>query len=106
MNGTPWTVTVDGVLLNIRLTPKGGRDAVEGIETLSDGRTVLKARVRALPEEGAANAALVKLIAKAVGIPASRVTVQSGHTSRLKVLKIEGDGAEIAAMIAAFLMRW
>ena len=102
MSDRPWAVTVDGVLLTVRLTPKGGRDEVDGIETLSDGRAVLKARVRALPEDGAANAALVKLIAKVVGIAASRVTVQSGHTSRLKVLKIEGDGADIAAMIAAF----
>ncbi len=102
MSDRPWTVTVDGLLLAVRLTPKGGRDEVDGIETLSDGRAVLKARVRALPEDGAANAALVKLIAKVVGIAASRVTVQSGHTSRLKVLKIEGDGADIAAMIAAF----
>ncbi len=102
MSDDPWTVTVDGLLLTVRLTPKGGRDAIDGIETLSDGRAVLKARVRALPEDGAANAALVKLIAKVVGIAASRVTVQSGHTSRLKVLKIEGDGADIAAMIAAF----
>ena len=102
MSDRPWAVTVDGLLLTVRLTPKGGRDEVNGIETLSDGRAVLKARVRALPEDGAANAALVKLIAKVVGIAASRVTVQSGHTSRLKVLKIEGDGADIAAMIAAF----
>ena len=102
MSDRPWTVTVDGLLLAVRLTPKGGRDEVDGIETLSDGRAVLKARVRALPEDGAANAALVKLIANVVGIAASRVTVQSGHTSRLKVLKIEGDGADIAAMIAAF----
>jgi uncharacterized protein (TIGR00251 family) len=102
MSDRPWTVTVDGLLLAVRLTPKGGRDEVNGIETLSDGRAVLKARVRALPEDGAANAALVKLIANVVGIAASRVTVQSGHTSRLKVLKIEGDGADIAAMIAAF----
>ncbi len=102
MSDRPWTVTLDGLLLAVRLTPKGGRDEVNGIETLSDGRAVLKARVRALPEDGAANAALVKLIANVVGIAASRVTVQSGHTSRLKVLKIEGDGADIAAMIAAF----
>ena len=56
MSDRPWTVTVDGLLLAVRLTPKGGRDEVNGIETLSDGRAVLKARVRALPEDGAANA--------------------------------------------------
>jgi hypothetical protein len=102
MPDTPWTVTVDGLLLTVRLTPKGRRNSIDGIETLSDGRAVLKARVRALPEDGEANAALVKLIAKTVGVSASRVSVQSGHTSRLKVLKIDGNSAEIAAMIAAF----
>jgi len=102
MADLPWTVTVDGLLLTVRLTPKGGRDGIDGIETLSDGRAVLKARVRAIPEDGEANAALVKLIAKVAGVSTSRVNVQSGHTSRLKMLKIEGDGAAISAMIAAF----
>jgi hypothetical protein len=100
MSGQPWTVTVDGLLLTVRLTPKGGRDAIDGIETLSDGRAVLKARVRALPEDGEANAALVKLIAKTAGVSVSRVTVQSGHTARLKVLKLEGDGSVLGNIIA------
>lgn len=101
MTDLPWTIAADGILLSVRLTPKGGRDAIDGIETLSDGRAVLKARVRAIPEDGEANAALQKLIAKSIGVPSSRISLQSGHTSRLKVLKIEGDGAALAAMIAA-----
>ncbi len=76
---------------------------MDGIETLSDGRAVLKARVRAIPEDGEANAALQKLIAKSIGIPSSRISVQSGHTSRLKVLKIEGDGETIATTLAAVI---
>ena len=88
-------------MLSVRLTPKGGRDQIDGIEKLSDGRMVLKARVRAIPEDGEANAALQKLIAKNIGVPTSRISLQSGHTSRLKVLKIEGDGAALAAIIAA-----
>jgi len=100
MSGQPWTVTVDGLLLTVRLTPKGGREALDGIETLADGREVLKARVRALPEDGEANAVLVKLIAEAVGISGSRVTLQSGHTARLKVLKLEGDGSVLGNIIA------
>jgi uncharacterized protein len=48
----PWTITSDGILLTVRLTPKGGRDAVEGIESMADGRTVVKARVRAPASKG------------------------------------------------------
>ena len=101
MSDLPWTIVADGILLSVRLTPKGGRDQIEGIQKLSDGRMVLKARVRAIPEDGEANAALQKLIAKNIGVPASRISLQSGQTARIKMLKIEGDGAALAAMIAA-----
>ena len=49
----------DGIVLAVRLTPKGGRDSIDGVDTLADGTVVLKARVRAAPSEGEANAALV-----------------------------------------------
>ncbi len=64
---------------------------MEGIERLADGRSVLKARVRALPEAGAANAALIRLIAKALGLPASAVSLELGATSRVKTLFLKGD---------------
>ena len=60
------SLSADGVTLAVRLTPKGGRDAIDGIEQLADGRSVLKVRVRAAASEGEANAALIKLIAKAL----------------------------------------
>ena len=62
MVGEPWSLTANGVTLTIRLTPKGGRDAIDGVEVMSDGRAVLKVRVRAAPSEGEANAALIRLI--------------------------------------------
>ncbi|MGD9502903.1 MAG: DUF167 family protein, partial [Methyloceanibacter sp.] len=49
-------------MLKVRLTPKSSRDAIEGLAEFG-GETVLKARVRAVPEAGRANAALEKLIA-------------------------------------------
>jgi uncharacterized protein YggU (UPF0235/DUF167 family) len=67
--GVPWTVLADGILLlTVRLTPRGGRDAIDGVATLDDGRCVLKARVRATPAEGEANDALVRLAARAAGV--------------------------------------
>lgn len=76
--------------LAIRLTPRGGRDAVEGWVEDADGRPLLKARVAAPPVEGEANAALIKLIAKALGLPRSAVRIASGETARIKILEIDG----------------
>lgn len=95
----PWTAHPDGVTLAVRLTPKGGQDIVQGVETLADGRRVLKAKVRAVPEDGKANAALEKLIAKALNLAPSRVRVTSGATSRVKTLDITGDPASLAASL-------
>ena len=79
------------MVVRVRLTPRGGRDALEGAETLSDGEAVLKARVRAAPEKGLANAALEKLVAGALGVPKSAVSVVAGGTSRTKTLKVAGE---------------
>ena len=95
----PWTAAADGVAVTVRLIPKGGRDAIDGIETLADGTTVLKARVRAAPHEGAANDALCHLIAKAVGVPSSRVEVGGGATSRIKRLRIVGETQVLIAAL-------
>ena len=96
----PWRARADGVTLVVRLTPKGGRDAIDGVEMMSDGKAVLKARVRAVPEDGKANAALVELIAKALRVPRSAVTVAAGQTSRVKTLEIAGDAADLATALA------
>jgi uncharacterized protein YggU (UPF0235/DUF167 family) len=90
-----------GLTLTLRLTPKGGRDAIESTERLANGQTVLKARVRAAASEGAANAALIRLVAATLGVAATRVSLIGGATARLKRLKIEGDAATLAARLAA-----
>lgn len=86
-------------MIHVRLTPRGGRDSLDGIATADDGRAVLLARVRALPSEGEANAALVALVAKALGIPRGAVTLVSGGKSRSKTLRIAGGGAEVEARL-------
>jgi uncharacterized protein (TIGR00251 family) len=95
----PWISTADGVRLDVRLTPKGGRDAIDGIELLADGRAVLKARVAAPPSEGEANEALVRLVAKAVGVPPRDVALTAGATARIKRLVISGDGPPLIAAL-------
>lgn len=95
----PWTSIEGGISVTIRLTPKGGRDSLDGIETMADGRSVLKARVRAAPSEGEANAALLRLIAKALGVPPRHVTLVSGAASRIKRIAIAGDGHTLAEML-------
>ena len=99
MPAPPWVAAVDGIVITVRLTPKGARDAIEGIEALADGRAVLKVRVRAAPTEGEANAALCRLLGKTLGVPPSRVEVVGGTTSRIKRVKIVGDARAIGAAL-------
>jgi uncharacterized protein len=99
MAARPWTVVPGGVALTVRLTPRGGRDAIDGIEVLADGRCVLKARVRAPASEGEANAGLVRLIARALGVAPSSITLAAGATARIKRLSIAGEGAAIVAAL-------
>jgi uncharacterized protein YggU (UPF0235/DUF167 family) len=98
-SGKAWNTLADGVAIAVRLTPRGGRDTIDGVETLADGRAVLKARVRAIPSEGAANAALSRLLAKALGVPSGRVEITGGATSRIKRVKIVGDPAALGAAL-------
>jgi uncharacterized protein len=91
----PWRATADGVRLSVRLTPKSSRDGLDGIEILSDCRAVLKVRVRAVPEAGAANDALLRVIAKHVALSNSAVTLESGATGRVKILSIAGDAEDL-----------
>ncbi len=86
--------------LAVRLTPRGGRDAVEGWATGADGRPFLKARVAAPPVEGEANAALTALLAKSLGVGKSAVRIAAGQTGRLK--QVEVEGLEPADLTAAF----
>ena len=88
----------------MRLTPSGGADRIDGCARDAGGRTILKARVRAAPEHGKANAALEALLAKALGVAKSQIKVARGATARLKSVAIDGvSDAEIAAFLARFM---
>ena len=87
------------MVLHVRLTPKSSRDALEGAVVLADGACVLKARVRAVPEDGKANDALIALVAKSLKFPASRIKIASGATARHKALVLDGDASEISGRL-------
>jgi uncharacterized protein YggU (UPF0235/DUF167 family) len=88
--------------LTVRVTPRGGRDAVEGWGIDAGGRRILKLRVAAAATEGAANAAVIALVAKALGRPRSAVAIALGGTARVKQLEIEGvSEADLAAAFGA-----
>jgi uncharacterized protein YggU (UPF0235/DUF167 family) len=87
----PWRYSTAGISVALRVTPRGGRDGIDGIETLADGTSVMKVRVRAIAEGGAANRAVTELLAKALGVPKAKVRLLSGATSRLKQVAVDGD---------------
>jgi uncharacterized protein (TIGR00251 family) len=97
--GKPWAVSADGLIVTVRLTPKGGRDSIDGITRLSDGSTVLKARVAAAPTEGEANGALVRLLARRLCVAPRDVILVGGATSRIKRMLIRGDARAVAAAL-------
>jgi uncharacterized protein YggU (UPF0235/DUF167 family) len=80
--------------LTVRVTPRGGRDAVEGWVLDEAGRSVLKLRVSAAAADGAANAAVIALLAKALKRPKSAIRITSGETARVKRLEVEGATPE------------
>ena len=81
--------------LAVRVTPRGGRDSIDAVR---DGE--LHLRVAAAPADGAANLAVTRLVASALGIPPTAVRVASGGTGRRKILAV--TGLDRAALIA----RW
>ncbi|MDP3369868.1 MAG: DUF167 domain-containing protein [Brevundimonas sp.] len=74
----------------VRLTPGAAADRIDGWDVDVEGRPVLKVRVRARPVEGDANDALIKLIAKALDLPKSAVSIHRGGQSRTKMVTVEG----------------
>lgn len=104
MNGAarpPWRAVDGGLLLDVRVTPKGGRDAIEGIELLASGQAVLKLRVRASPTDGEANAAAAALLAKSLKITKSHIVLERGAKARVKTVRIAGDAKSLAAALEA-----
>jgi uncharacterized protein YggU (UPF0235/DUF167 family) len=90
-----WRYSTEGISVALRVTARGGRDDIDGLETLANGHTVVKVRVRAIAEGGEANRAVTELLAKALGVPKASVRMLSGATSRLKQIAVDGDPAKL-----------
>lgn len=95
----PWRQGGACVIVRVRITPKSSKDAIDGVEDTAEG-PALKARVRAVPADGEANAALTKLLAGWLGMPQSKVRLARGGKSRVKSVEIAGDVNEIEALLA------
>jgi uncharacterized protein len=87
------------VIVRVRLTPKSSLDGIDGIEATMDG-PALKARVRAVPSEGQANTALIKLLVEWLGVPKSSVSLTGGGKSRVKSVAVSGDRSTIEARLS------
>ncbi len=81
----------DGVLIDVRVVPRASKSGIAGTR---DG--ALLVRLNAPPVEGAANAQLIEVVAKALGIPKRAVTIVSGERSRQKRVAISGITPEHA----------
>jgi len=95
MPDDPCRYSAEGISVALRVTPRGGRDDIDGVEALANGRVVLKVRVRAIAEGGEANRAVTELLAKALGVSKARVRILSGTTSCLKQVAVDGDPREL-----------
>ena len=97
-----WRLVPGGAELRVRAQPNASKDQIEGQAEDAAGQTFLKVRVRAVPEKGKANDAIEKLIARALGLPKSAVSVEKGETQRIKTVRISAApsiGAAIQALV-------
>jgi uncharacterized protein len=95
----PWRYSAEGISVALRVTPRGGRDDIDGIETLANGRAVVKVRVRAIAEGGEANRAVMELLARALGVRKASVRITAGLTSRFKQVTVDGDPGQLGEIL-------
>lgn len=103
MSAPAYRLTPGGLTLSLRVTPNAGADRLEGTELRDDGSVVLRVRVAAVADKGRANAAVIALLARSLGVPKASVRLLAGDTARLKRVAIDGDGPALAARLAALI---
>ncbi|PTQ11705.1 hypothetical protein CLG96_09425 [Sphingomonas oleivorans] len=101
--GQPFSRDEGGVRLALRLTPRAGRNGLDGVMAGADGRPALHVRLAAPPVDGAANKALIAFLAEALGMRKGDISILSGETARMKLVRLAGDGDRIAARLTAWI---
>lgn len=99
----PFRTVGEGVAVAVRVTPRARRNAVEGTAATADGGTELRIAVTAAPEGGKANAAVIRLLARAWALPKSALSVTRGAADRHKTILVTGDPADLARRLADWL---
>lgn len=99
----PWSAGEDGLAIAVRLTPRSSRAGIGPALVEADGSIWLTARVTEPPEGGKANDALLRLVAGALGVPASACRIAAGLSARKKRVHVRGDGAALAQALARLL---
>jgi uncharacterized protein len=100
-----WDAGRDVMLLAVRLTPKASADRLQAIAQDAQGARHLKIQVTAVPEDGKANKALIKLLSKALKYPKTSLSIVSGATDRTKVIALSGERARLEDSLRAVLER-
>jgi uncharacterized protein (TIGR00251 family) len=101
----PWRRATQGLLLDLRVTPRASREGPDGIATRDDGRPVLGLRVRAAPTDGEANAAVIALVAKALRLPGRAVEIAAGASGRRKTLLLHGEPDDLGGRLRLWLAK-
>jgi len=100
----PWRAVRDGLAVRVRVTPRARRASAGGTIALPDGPAI-RVAVTAPPAGGAANAAVLALLAAAWDMPKSALAVTAGTSARLKTVTVAGDPAALAARLDTWLTR-
>jgi uncharacterized protein (TIGR00251 family) len=95
-----FTACREGLLVKVRVTVKSQREGLAGVHHASDGSAALRVSVRAAPEHGKANRAVIDTVATSLGLPKSSVSIKRGERGRNKIVLIAGNPDRLLAIVA------